>query len=117
MRKKNIRLYPTYWILLAVSLIITRLRADLFYAYFDWWSFWRSWIILDKALPFSLFMFPLIQSYLSFFLMFKFLQKFFIKQFILTSFVIKVTYTFLVLLLEFNLFEPIWGDMINPADI
>ena len=69
--KKFFRIYPTYWILLAVSLIIPRLRADLFYGYFDWWSFWRSWIILDKAIPFSWFMFPLIQFYLFFFVLFK----------------------------------------------
>ncbi|MEG4583559.1 acyltransferase family protein [Microcoleus sp. MON1_C5] len=115
MRKKIIRLYPTYWILLAVSLIIPRLRADLFYGYFDWWSFWRSWIILDKAIPFSWFMFPLIQFYVCFFLIFKFLQKFSIKHFILNAFFLKVTYTFLVLLLGFNLFKPILGDMIYPG--
>ncbi|MEG4216450.1 acyltransferase family protein [Microcoleus sp. Pol14C6] len=115
MRKKIIRLYPTYWILLAISLIIPRLRADLFYGYFDWWSFWRSWIILDKAIPFSWFMFPLIQFYLCFFFIFNFLAKFSTKQFILTSFSLKVTYTFLVLLLGFNLFEPILGDMTYPG--
>jgi peptidoglycan/LPS O-acetylase OafA/YrhL len=58
--KKFFRLYPTYWILLVVSLIIPWLRSDLFYGYFGWWSFWRIWIILDKAIPFSWFMFPLI---------------------------------------------------------
>jgi peptidoglycan/LPS O-acetylase OafA/YrhL len=115
MRKKFFRLYPTYWILLAVSLIIPRLRADLFYGYFGWWSFWRSWIILDKAIPFSWFMFPLIQFYLCFFFIFKFLQKNSIKKFILTSFLIKVTYTFLVLMLGFNInnFFPIIADNIN----
>lgn len=117
MRKKFFRLYPTYWILLAVSLIIPRLRADLFYGYFDWWSFWRSWIILDKAVPFSWFMFPLIQFYLCFFLIFKCLQKFSIVQFIFTSFVIKVIYTFLVLILGFNfkVFSPILGDLSYPG--
>jgi len=115
MRKKFFRLYPTYWILLAVSWIIPRLRSDLFFGYFDWWSFWRSFILLDKAIPFSWFMFPLIQFYLCFFLIFKFLQKFSIKQFILTSFFIKVTYTFLVLMLGFNLFFPIIGDLAYPG--
>jgi len=114
-RKKFFRLYPTYWILLAVSLIIPRLRSDLFFGYFDWWSFWRSWIILDKAIPFSWFMFPLIQFYLCFFLLFKFLQKFSIKQFIFTSFFIKVTYTFLVLMLAYNLFSPIIGHFSYPG--
>jgi peptidoglycan/LPS O-acetylase OafA/YrhL len=106
MRKKFFRLYPTYWILFAVSWIIPRLRADLFFGYFDWWSFWRSFIILDKAIPFSWFMFPLIQFYLCFFLLFKFLQKFSIKQFLFTAFIIKFTYTFLVLMLAYNLFDP-----------
>jgi peptidoglycan/LPS O-acetylase OafA/YrhL len=115
MIKKFFRLYPTYWILLVVSLIIPWLRADLFYGYFGWWSFWRTWIILDKAIPFSWFMFPLIQFYLCFFLIFKFLQKYSIKQFILTSFFIKVTYTFLVLMLGFNLFKPIIGDFGYPG--
>lgn len=115
MRKKFFRLYPTYWILLAVCFIIPRLRADLFFGYFDWWSFWRSLIILDKAIPFSWFMFPLIQFYLFFFLIFKFLQKFSIRQFIYTSFFIKVTYTFLVLTLGFNLFTPILGDLGYPG--
>jgi len=113
--KKFFRLYPTYWILLVVSLIIPRLRADLFYGYFGWWSFWRTWIILDKAIPFSWFMFPLIQFYLCFFLIFIFLQKYFLKHFILTSFFIKVTYTFLVLMLGFNLFNPIIGDLGYPG--
>jgi peptidoglycan/LPS O-acetylase OafA/YrhL len=102
MRKKFFRLYPTYWILFAVSWLIPRLRSDLFFGYFDWWSFWRSFILLDKAIPFSWFMFPLIQFYLCFFLIFKFLQKFSIKQFILTSFFIKFTYTFLVLMLGYK---------------
>ncbi|MEG4632662.1 acyltransferase family protein [Microcoleus sp. AR_TQ3_B6] len=116
MRKKFFRLYPTYWILLAVSLIIPRLRADLFYGYFDWWSFWRSFIILDKAIPFSWFMFPLIQFYLCFFWLFKYLQKFSIGQFLFTSFVIKVIYTFLVLMLGFNnVFTPILGDLAYPG--
>jgi peptidoglycan/LPS O-acetylase OafA/YrhL len=115
MRKKFFRLYPTYWILLAVSLIIPRLRADLFYGYFEWWSFWRSWIILDKAIPFSWFMFPLIQFYLCFFLIFKFLQKVSIKQFLFTFFVIKVIYTFLVLILGFNVFWSILGDLSYPG--
>jgi len=115
MRKKIFRLYPTYWILLAVSWIIPRLRADLFFGFFDWSSFWRSFIILDKAIPFSWFMFPLIQFYLCFFLIFKFLQKFSIKQFILTSFYIKITYTFLVLMLGFNVFLPIIGDFGYPG--
>ena len=117
MRKKISRLYPTYWILLAISVIIPRLRADLFYGHFDWWLFWRSWIILDKAIPFSWFMFPLIQFYLCFFLIFKYLQKFSIKQFLFTSFVIKVIYTFLVLILGFNnnVFSPIVGDLSYPG--
>ena len=115
LRKKFFRLYPTYWILVAVSLIIPRLRADLFYGYFGWWSFWRTWIILDKAIPFSWFMFPLIQFYLCFFLLFKTLQKYSLKQFILTSFFIKVTYTFLVLMLGLNIFKPIIGDFGYPG--
>jgi len=115
MRKKFFRLYPTYWILLAVSWIIPRLRSDLFFGYFDWWSFWRSFIILDKAIPFSWFMFPLIQFYLCFFLLFKFLQNFSIKQFILNSFLIKITYTFLVLILGFNVFFPIIGEFGYPG--
>ncbi len=115
MRKKFFRLYPTYWILLVVSLIIPWLRSDLFYGYFGWWSFWRSWVILDKAIPFSWFMFPLIQFYLCFFFIFNFLQQLSIKQFILTSFFIKVTYTFLVLMLGFNLFMPIIGDFGYPG--
>jgi len=115
MRKKFFRLYPTYWILLAVSWIIPRLRSDLFFGFFDWSSFWRSFIILDKAIPFSWFMFPLIQFYLCFFLLFKFLQKKSLKQFILTSFLIKVTYTFLVLMLGFNVFLPIIGDFGYPG--
>jgi peptidoglycan/LPS O-acetylase OafA/YrhL len=53
MRKKFFRLYPTYWILLVVSLIIPWLRSALFYGYFGWWSFWRTWIIIDQAIPFS----------------------------------------------------------------
>jgi len=115
MIKKFSRLYPTYWILLVVSLIIPWLRSALFYGYFGWWSFWRTWIILDKAIPFSWFMFPLIQFYLCFFLIFKFLHKYSIKQFILTSFFIKVTYTFLVLMLGLNLFKPIIGDFAYPG--
>ena len=114
-RRKFFRLYPTYWILLVVSLIIPWLRSDLSYGYFGWWSFWRSWIILDKAIPFSWFMFPIIQFYLCFLLIFNFLQKLSIKQFILTSFFIKVTYTFLVLMLGFNLFMPIIGDFGYPG--
>ena len=116
MRKKLFRLYPTYWILLAVSVIIPRLRADLFFGYFDWWSFWRSFIILDKAIPFSWFMFPLIQFYFCFFLLFKCLQRFSIRQFLFTSFVIKVIYTFLVLTLSFNnVLKPILGDLSYPG--
>ena len=60
-------------------------------------------------------MFPLIQFYLCFFLIFKVLQKFSIKEFILTSFFIKVTYTFLVLMLGFKLFKPIIGDFGYPG--
>jgi peptidoglycan/LPS O-acetylase OafA/YrhL len=115
MIKKFFRLYPTYWILLVVSLIIPWLRSALFYGYFGWWSFWRTWIILDKAIPFSWFMFPLIQFYLCFFLLFKLLQKYSLKQFIITSFFIKFTYTFLVLMLGFNLFKPIIGDFGYPG--
>ena len=115
--KKFFRLYPTYWILLAVSLIIPRLRADLFFGYFDWWSLWRSFIILDKAIPFSWFMFPLIQFYLCFFVLFKLLHKYSLRQFIMTSFLIKVTYTFLVLILAYNykVFSPILGDGLYPG--
>jgi peptidoglycan/LPS O-acetylase OafA/YrhL len=115
MRKKFFRIYPTYWILLAVSLIIPRLRADLFYGYFDWASLWRSLIILDKAIPFSWFMFPLIQFYLCFFLIFKYLQKLSVFQFISTSLFIKITYAFLVLTLGFNRFYPILGDLNYPG--
>jgi peptidoglycan/LPS O-acetylase OafA/YrhL len=115
MRKKFFRLYPTYWILLVISVIIPRLRADLFYGHFDWWLFWRSFIILDKAIPFSWFMFPLIQFYLCFFVLFKLLHKYSIKQFLMTSFLIKVTYTFLVLILAYNVFLPILGDPIYPG--
>ncbi|WP_333111729.1 MULTISPECIES: acyltransferase family protein [unclassified Microcoleus] len=115
MSKKFFRLYPTYWILLAVSWIIPRLRSDLFFGYFDWWSFWRSLIILDKAIPFSWFMFPLIQFYLCFLLLFRLLDKFLISQFIFTSFFIKLIYTFSVLMLGFNLFQPILGDLNYPG--
>jgi hypothetical protein len=38
-----------------------------------------------------------------------------IKPFILTSFFIKITYTFLVLMLGFNLFSPIIGDFGYPG--
>lgn len=115
MRKKFFRLYPTYWILFAISWMIPRLRADLFYGFFDGWSFWRSWIILDKAIPFSWFMFPLIQFYLCFFFIFKLLQKYQTIKFIWASFFIKVTYTFLVLTLGFNLFKPVLGDLTYPG--
>lgn len=113
--KKMFRIYPTYWILLVVALIIPRLRADLFYGYFDWHSLWRSFIILDKAIPFSWFMFPLIQFYLCFFLLFKYLQKLSVSQFIFTSICVKITYAFLVLTLGFNRFDPILGDLSYPG--
>jgi len=103
MKKKFFRLYPTYWILLVVSLIIPRLRSDLFFGYFDWFSLWRSLIVLDKAIPFSWFMFPLIQFNLCFLSLFKFLQKYSVSQFIWTSLLIKLTYTFLILMVGFNL--------------
>ena len=115
MKKKFFRIYPTYWILLVVSLIIPRLRSDLFFGYFDWFSLWRSFIILDKAIPFSWFMFPLIQFYLCFFLLFKYLQKFSVSQFIWTSLLIKLTYAFLILMVGFNLFFPIIGDFGYPG--
>lgn len=62
-------------------------------------------------------MFPLIQFYLCFFVLFKLLHKYSIKQFIMTSFLIKVTYTFLVLILGFNVFvfSPILGDLLYPG--
>jgi hypothetical protein len=60
-------------------------------------------------------MFPLIQFYLCLFLLFKFLQKISIKQFIFTSFFIKATYTFLVLMLAYNLFSPIIGHFGYPG--
>lgn len=115
LKKKVFRIYPTYWILLAVSLMIPRLKSDLFFGYFDWWSFWRSLIVLDKAIPFSWFMFPLIQFYLCFFLLFHFLQKFSISQFIKTSFLLKSIYTFVVLTLGFNLFPAVLGDLGYPG--
>ena len=116
-KKKMFRIYPTYWILLAVSLIIPRLRGDLFYGDFHWPSLWRSFIILDQAIPFSWFMFPLIQFYLCFFWLFKYLQKFSVFKFIFTSFIIKVTYTFFVLMLgwSFYRFQPILGDLAYPG--
>jgi hypothetical protein len=46
---------------------------------------------------------------------FNILQKLSLRQFILTSFFIKVTYTFLVLMLGFNLFKPIIGDFGYPG--
>ncbi|MEG5065821.1 acyltransferase family protein [Microcoleus sp. B3-A4] len=115
MKKKFFRLYPTYWILVAVCLMIPRLRADLFYGNFGWFAWWKSLIFLDKAIPFSWFMLPLLQFYLCFFLIFKFLQKFSLLQFVWTSFFIKVTYTFLVLVLGFNLFRPILGNLAYPG--
>jgi peptidoglycan/LPS O-acetylase OafA/YrhL len=48
-------------------------------------------------------------------LIFNFLHKYSIKQFILTSFFIKVTSTFLVLMLGLNLFKPIIGDFGYPG--
>lgn len=115
MKKKFFRLYPAYWILLAVSLIIPWLKSDLFFGYFDWWSLWRSLVILDKAIPFSWFMFPLIQFYLFFFLIFKFSEKYSISQFIVISLLIKLSYASLILLLGFNLFFPIIGDFGYPG--
>lgn len=115
MKKKFFRLYPAYWILLAVSLIIPWLKSDLFFGYFDWWSLWRSLIILDKAIPFSWFMFPLIQFYLFFFLIFKYSEKYSISQFIVISLLIKLSYASLILLLGFNLFFPIIGDFGYPG--
>lgn len=115
MGQRIFRLYPTYWILLGVSLIIPRLRADLFYGNFAWFAWWKSLIVLDTAIPFSWFMFPLIQFYLCFFLIFKCLQKFSISQFLFTSLLIKVTYTFLVLVVGYNLFKPILGNGAYPG--
>ncbi len=115
MKKKFFRLYPAYWILLAVSLIIPWLKSDLFFGYFDWWSLWRSLVLLDKAIPFSWFMFPLIQFYLFFFLIFKCSEKYSISQFIVISLLIKLSYASLILLLGFNLFFPIIGDFGYPG--
>jgi peptidoglycan/LPS O-acetylase OafA/YrhL len=52
---------------------------------------------------------------LCFFVLFKLLHKYSIKQFIMTSFLIKVTYTFLVLILAHNVFLPILGDPLYPG--
>ncbi len=62
-------------------------------------------------------MFPLIQFYLCFFWLFKYLQKFSVFQFIFTSFIIKVTYTFFVLMLgwSFYRFQPILGELAYPG--
>ena len=89
LRKKFFRLYPTYWILVALSLIVPRLSSDLFYGNFGWFAWWKSLIFLDKAIPFSWFMFPLIQFYLCFFLIFKCLQKFSISSLLLLLFLLK----------------------------
>ena len=60
-------------------------------------------------------MFPLIQFYLCFFVLFKLLHKYSLKEFIVTSFLIKVTYTFLVFILAHNVFLPILGDPLYPG--
>ncbi len=115
MKKKFFRLYPTYWILLVVSLIIPRLRSDLFFGYFDWLSLWRSFIILDKAIRRPIGHVRAEVAVKASSRRTKFLQKFSVSQFIWTSLLIKLTYTFLILMLGFNLFLPIIGDFGYPG--
>ncbi|MGB3511114.1 MAG: acyltransferase family protein [Microcoleaceae cyanobacterium] len=116
-QKKFFRIYPTYWVLLLFSLLVPWLRQELFFGYFDWSSLWRSFLLLDKAIPYSWFMFPLVQFYLLFFILFKIFQKLSIKSFLIYSFIIKFLYTLIILILSYNFTPFLLGNNAYPGYI
>ena len=115
LKKKFSRIYPTYWVILIFSMSIPWIRAGLFYGYFDIQSLWRSFFLLDKAIPFTWFMCPLIQFYLVFFILFKCLKRYSISRFLTTAFLASCLYTLLILMLSYSRFPTLLGDGAYPG--
>ncbi len=117
--KKFIRIYPTYWLLLIFCILIPWLRFQLFFGYPDFSipSMARSFLLLDKAIPYSWFMFPLIQFYLAFFLLFRLLNKYSMRRFLVGSFLIKFIYTLSILMLSYYVYPNLLGDGAYPGYI
>lgn len=115
LKKKFRRIYPTYWMLLIICLIIPWTRSQLFFGYFSMQGLWRSFLILDKAIPYSWFMFPLIQFYLCFFVLFKILQGTSIRKFLGGALAIKLVYTLIVLILGYTVFPWLIGEGAAPG--
>lgn len=101
--RRFLRLYPTYWILLLVVIAVAVIRVGLFPM--PWLL--RGIILLDRGIPFAWFMFPLLQFYLLFPWLFRYLVRSSLVQFLTVTFSFKVLYAVLAIAVNFWLFGQI----------
>lgn len=103
LKKRFLRLYPTYWILLLSLLPVIWLRDG--YMSLPW----RGFLLLDQGVPYTWFMFPLIQFYLGFFVLFKLLNRYSIIRFLTLTLIINVFYTLFIIVTGYVLFDKFIG--------
>ena len=90
--KRFIRLYPAYWILLVLLTVLYSIKKGKIDVP------WRGMVLLDSGIPFTWFNFYLIQFYIMFPILMKWMIKCGVVRFLIWTFLVKSIWTFFVLL-------------------
>ncbi len=122
-RRRLLRLYPTFWILLTLWTLIS-------YGLYRWFGGWIqteelmpstfsiSWLgflLLNDGVPFSWFMFPILQFYFAFPFLFKLLKRYSAIHFLTITFLIKLSWTLFIIFYSYLRHDGLIGTPLCPG--
>lgn len=110
LKKRLLRIYPVYWVVLCLAILDKSLTSYNFHLP------WQGFLFMSGGtVPFTWFMFPLVQFYLAFPWLFKLVKHYSIFRFLFIVFLIKFVWTFSVIIYGYLRYDSWIGSPFYPG--
>ena len=92
LKNRFLRIYPTYFVVLSLLILINIIKPIRAWYYISW----KGIFFLIESVPYTWFMFPLVQLYIAFPILFYLLKRYSVLHFLITMFLVKFLGSLLV---------------------
>ena len=109
LKKRFLRIYPTYFIVWILWIIITFLDKPSFHIP------WKGFLFIGERVPFTWFIIPIFQFYIAFPIIFYLLKRYSVLRFLITMFLVKCIWTLVVIIYGYLHYNRLLGSTFYPG--
>lgn len=92
LKNRFLRIYPTYFVVFSLVILINLRKPIVPWSHISW----KGFFFIVESVPYTWFMFPLVQLYIAFPILFYLLKRYSVLRFLITMFLVKFVGSLLV---------------------